>query len=523
MKYIINTEETEINIKDMLSYCLIRWRMALCLMICVGVVLGGYMGYKKYTFTSGIVAALEEYYKDPAALIEKQQNALQAQAEGVVLSPEEQITEYEAQVIDEVAVLERLYSLNNNIRDSIDLVNAMNDYRANSYLMRVNPEAVPVAEADVMISVDENAPANSINVLTSAYINYLSQGDYLSSYAEELGVDVKYLKEAILISDATYGTTNEADIYTVTADPETNVTNDINVSLASDSENGRVALLVIKAIGLSEDEADSLLSMVMIELNSYQQIINETISEHEITTINMFSSTVCNNNIRVRQDAMFQQTHKMHADIASYEQNRNDYSYQHSDSFLKDLNSWPSPVKEGIKDLIIYGAIGAFGVAFLLLVVFVLKYILSAKILTKNQLMNRFNLFDMGSKQNGVDVFYKHNSKLDKKIRGAVRLGDGKVDAASIALTNMEIFGDDVKKVMAVGDGDAFKALKESKNSKIVVVDNLLDNLSSRKLLADVDGVILEVKYGQTRFVELKEQIEFVVLAGKSITGYIAD
>lgn len=523
MKYIINTEETEINIKDMLSYCLLRWRKILCCMIIVGVILGGYMGYKKYTFASGISQAVQEYFADPQALLDKQAYALEAQANGVTLSPEEQLTDYEAQVISEVDALQRLYSMNTNIRESINILNSLNDYRSNSYLMRVNPEAVPVAEADIMITVNEDAPVNSINVLTNAYINYLSQGDYLSSYAEDLGIDVKYLKEAILVSDATYGSTNEADIYTVTADPQTNVTNDISVSMATDNENGRVALLVIKAIGLTEDEADSLLSMVMIELNSYQQVINETIAEHDLSTINMFSSTVCNNTIRVRQDAISEQVHAMHADIASYEQNRNDYSYQHKDSFLKDLNYIPSPVKEGVKALIIYGAIGVFAVALLFAVVYILKYILSAKVLTKNQLMNRFQLFDMGSKQHGEDVLYKHNSKLDKNIRRSVSLGNGGVDAADMAMANLEVFGDDVKKVLAVGTGDAFKALKEKKSSKVVVVDNLLEDAASRKLLSEVDGVVLEVKYGQTRFDEIKDQIEFVVLAGKSIIGYMAD
>ncbi|MCQ2516056.1 MAG: hypothetical protein MJ094_04255 [Saccharofermentans sp.] len=523
MKYIINTEETEINIKDMLVYCLLRWRKVLCMMIIVGVILGGYMGYKKYSFTSGIRQACEEYFQDPAALLAKQEYALEAQANGIALSPEEQLSVYENQVIDEVAVLERLYSMNTNIRESINLLNAMNDYRSNSYLMRVNPEAVPVAEADIMISVSDDAPVNSVNVLTNAYINYLSQGDYLSSYAEEIGVDVKYLKEALLISDATFGSSNEADIYTITADPETNVTNDISVSFSSDTDNGRVALLVVKAIGLTEDEADALLSMVMIELNSYQQIVEETIAPHELSTINMFSSTVCNNTIRVRQDAIAEQIHAMHADIASYEQNRNDYSYQHKDNFLTDLNALPSPAKEGVKALIIYGAIGVFGVFMLCAVVYILKYILSFKVLTKNQLMNRFTLFDLGSKQNGEDILYKYNGKFDKNMRKSVSLGNGGIDAAQMAIANLEVFGDEVKTVLAVGNGDAFKALKDKNIAKVTVVDNLLENASSRKLLADVDGVILEVNYGKTRFDDIKDQIEFIVLAGKSVIGYIAD
>ena len=44
MNYIINEDETEINIKDLLTYCFLHWRKALALMLIAGIVLGGAMG-----------------------------------------------------------------------------------------------------------------------------------------------------------------------------------------------------------------------------------------------------------------------------------------------------------------------------------------------------------------------------------------------------------------------------------------------------------------------------------------------
>ena len=195
MNYIINEDETEINIKDLLTYCFLHWRKALALMLIAGIVLGGAMGAKEGIKTSKLAEAYQTYLNDPDALIAKQDNTTYAQKNGIELPEDEILTAEEQQILEEVATLDSINNMNDIIYTTRRDLMALTDYYNDSILMNVVPQYVPTAEADIMITVPDGAPANSVNVLIAAYVDYLKNGNYLDEYAEELGMDVKYLKE----------------------------------------------------------------------------------------------------------------------------------------------------------------------------------------------------------------------------------------------------------------------------------------------------------------------------------------
>jgi hypothetical protein len=61
------------------------------------------------------------------------------------------------------------------------------------------------------------------------------------------------------------------------------------------------------------------------------------------------------------------------------------------------------------------------------------------------------------------------------------------------------------------------------KDRKIINADSLMDNPLARKQLLEVDGIVLEVKYGQTKFEDIKEELKLIMLTDKPVIGYIAD
>ena len=233
--YIINEDETEINIKDLLTYCFLHWRKALALMLMAGILLGGLMGGLEGMKTAKLAAAYQEYLDDPQALMAKQQNTIFAQKNGIVLPEDEMLTSEEQRILEEVATVDSINNLNDIITQSRRDLMTLTEYYNNSVLMTVTPQAVPTAEADIMITVPDGAPANAVNVLIAAYEDYLKNGNYLDVFSMEFDLDKTYLKELISITDMTFGNIDESSNQSGNRDITTDV--DINFSVTSTSKH----------------------------------------------------------------------------------------------------------------------------------------------------------------------------------------------------------------------------------------------------------------------------------------------
>ena len=124
----------------------------------------------------------------------------------------------------------------------------------------------------------------------------------------------------------------------------------------------------------------------------------------------------------------------------------------------------------------------------------------------------------------GEAKLYKHHGKFDKWLRKLGRLGEGNVDAVEAASANLAVYGSDIKSILVIGTGDTVKGLKDKiKDRKVHTAPSLIDNPLARKLLLEVDGVVLEVKYGETKFEDIRDELKLIMLADKPVTGYIAD
>ena len=527
MNYIINEDETEINIKDLLTYCFLHWRKALALMLTAGILLGGVMGAMDGIKTAKLAAAYQEYLNDPDALKAKQDNTNYAQKNGIELPEDEILTAEEQQILEEVATLDSINNMNDIIYTTRRDLMALTDYYNDSILMNVVPQYVPTAEADLMITVPEGAPANAVNVLIASYVDYLKNGNYLDDYAEELGMDVKYLKEAVTISDITFGNIDDGRGSEASSSGSvTNVTTSVDVgfSVSTDSDNSRVGIIVIRTVGTSAESALNLLETILNEVETYREATGETVCVHETTVVNYFFNMIKDDRIQNLQTETSGQLVDLQENLEIYVKSLKNLQKQHGGLIVNTMHKLPNVPLETAKTTIKFGSIGLFAAFLFYALILIVRYIVSSIALTKSQLVNRFTLFDLGSVRDGEEKLYKHNGKFDKWLRKQGRLGDGKVDAASAAAANLAVYGPDMKSILVIGKGETAKSLKDKiKDRKIHNADSLIDNPLARKLLLEVDGVVLEVKYGETKFEDIRDELKLIMLSGKPVTGYIAD
>lgn len=526
MNYIINEDETEINIKDLLTYCFLHWRKALALMLIVGIVLGGIMGARDGIKTSKLADAYQEYLNDPDALIAKQNNTIYAQKNGIELPDDEILTAEEQQILEEVATLDSINNMNDIIAQSRRDLMALTDYYNDSILMNVVPQYVPTAEADLMITVPEGAPSNAVNVLLAAYVDYLQNGNYLDEYAIELGMDVKYLKEAVSVSDITFGNMDAGNTTSSSSGSTTNVSTDVDVnfSLSTDVDGSRVGLIVIRTVGTSAESALNLLDFILAEVDNYREATAETVSPHETTVVNYYFNMVKDDRIQVLQTETSEQLVDLQENLEIYVKSLKNLQKQHGGLIVNTMHKLPNALLEGTKTGVKFGVVGAAAIFLFYALVLIIKYIISAIALTKSQLVNRFTLFDLGSVRDGEKKLYKNKGKFDKWLRKKGRLGEGDVNAVEAAAANLQVYGSEYKSVLIIGKGETTKGLtKAVKDRKIHTAPSLIDNPLARKLLLEVDCVILEVNYGESKFEDIRDQLKLIMLAGKPVAGFIAD
>ena len=188
------------------------------------------------------------------------------------------------------------------------------------------------------------------------------------------------------------------------------------------------------------------------------------------------------------------------------------------------VNKLPNALLEGTKTGVKFGVVGAAAIFLFYALVLIIKYIISAIALTKSQLVIRFTLFDLGSVRDGEKNLYKNKGKFDKWLRKKGRLGEGDVNAVEAAAANLAVYGSEYKSVLIIGKGETTKGLEKAvKDRKIHTAPSLIDNPLARKLLLEVDCVILEVNYGESKFEDIRDQLKLIMLAGKPVAGFIAD
>ncbi len=524
MNYIINEDETEINIKDLLTYCFLHWRKALALMLIAGIGLGGFMGAREGIKTAKLAEAYQTYLNDPSALQAKQSATNAAQKAGIELPEDEILTDEEQQILEQVATLDSINNMNDLIYVTRRDLMAMTDYYNDSILMNVVPQYVPTAEADIMITVPEGAPSNAVNVLTAAYVDYLMNGNYLDEYAEELGMDVKYLKEAVTVSDMTFGNQDNS-VPSSSSGSGMNVSTDVDVnfSVTTGLDGARVGIIMIKTVGTSAESALNLLEYVLNETETYRAATSETVCEHELSTVNYFFNMVKDDHIQALQTETSEQLMDLQENLEIYIKSLKNLQKQNGDIIVNTKHELPNAMLEGAKTGIKFGAVAVAAVFLFYALILIVKYIVSAIALTKSQLINRFAIFDLGSVRDGEKKLYKNNGKFDKWLRRKGRLGEGNVDAAKAAAANLAVYGSDMKTLLVIGKSETVDKLKkEAPDRKFHAAKSLIDDPLARKLLLEVDGVVLGVEYGETKFEDIRDQIKLIQLSGKPITGYIA-
>jgi len=526
MNYIINEDETEINIKDLLTYCFLHWRKALALMLIAAIILGGVMGTMEGIKTAKLATAYQAYLDDPAALKAKQENTNYAQKNGIELPADEILTAEEQQILEEVVTLDSINNMNDIISQSRRDLMSLTDYFNNSILMRVDPQYVPTVVVDVMITVPEGAPANAANVIAASYVDYIKNGNYLDDFALEAGIEVRYLKEAISVTDTTFGNIGATPDSSSGSGSSgsTNISTDLNVAISTDEAVDRVALISINVVSVTADDAFDIMDRIIAELDAYSEATSESMFENNVTLVNYYFNYMHNDTIQNLQTKTSEELVDLQENLEIYIKSLKNLQKQHGDIVVNTMNKMPNAPLEGCKTGIKFGGIAFFAAFLFYALILMVRYIITSIALTKSQFVNRFALFDLGSERDGEEKLYKHNGKFDKWLRKKGRLGSGDNDVFEAVAANLAVYGSDIKSILVIGSGKNAKGLKDKiKDRKIINADSLMDNPLARKQLLEVDGIVLEVKYGQTKFEDIKEELKLIMLTDKPVIGYIAD
>lgn len=218
-----NTQEQEINLKDLLFYILHKWRLViLCAFVLVFLV-GGYKLGK---------AMLHQ--RDKAYITEQQEK-------------------YEQNMLEYQQTKEGYESTINNLTANIEYEEK---YEKNSVLFKMDPYNKWVATVDFFIKMSEDNDGRIITVdpadsIVKAYASSIKKGDYLNDLSKKIGIKESYLKELISVG----------------ADNDGNMT---TVSIAFEDKEG----------------AQEILNAVLEHLNAMYSEVNTRLGDHNIIIMN---------------------------------------------------------------------------------------------------------------------------------------------------------------------------------------------------------------------------------------------
>ena len=391
-------------------------------------------------------------------------------------------------------------------------------YIDESIYMQIDPDNTYAAYAQFTITIEDNT-ANGIDAaLFSAYERGIRNGDYLSEYADELGVEIAYVKEMFSVSSSIANNT---------------IISNTNVLDSTGS-------FFIAVNGPTRDFVDNTMDRVISEVYRLSGELNVDVAPHKISLIGIQNILYSDNSVREQQNNRVKSIHDLQDQIVSYNKTLDSIAedLDLSDksvliSYFKthdpvNVDGIPTEYSETVTNRkakigpnLMWLGIG-FGAGALLIAVFVaIGYIFGKKILTQAQF---FGLF-MRIKRIGVMKPLGKRSKFSRFIdikseddtKASVENCNGLISANYSNLTK------DLNKVLITGTGD-INAMGEAVKALGLKGDyrpDIFNNPEVLKSASDYDGIVLieQRKYSLKPVVE--NEINLLSNAGSKIIGAI--
>ena len=453
-------KDRELNLKSLVYSIVRRWRQMLVAALVLALALGGYRGFNSLSVVT-----------DP-----QMQAALQ-QA-------------YEANYNRYVGQVETLSTKIAMVEEDIS---QQGEYLENSVLMQIDHRNAWLAtlsvyvqvENDSVVSGGENAHTLS-DVIADAYRAAVTDSRLLSQAAEDLGIEVKYLRE--LIS-------------TPARDGE-------------DRQNGPLITVIVR--GRDADCVDKTVNALLTCLEKLHGEVQKSMGKHTVKVVS------CSATAAVDEELADIQT-KANDRLLEYTSILEDYQFslqQVAAPVMPDLS-----VASAVKSMIKYAFVGFICGVFAVAVWGCLCYVVGDKVYAAEELKSRFGLTLLGK----ASMHGRKRCCIDRLLDRIESRGkteqEGALDVICANVYNHCPEGSTLLVAGTAGDGEveqlAKKLMEKLSGRTVLWGGSLLDSLGAIEGLNKCDGVVLVERCGVSRYSRVKCQVETVQSVGKRLIGCV--
>lgn len=457
-----NTEEQEIDLKDLMFAVFHKWRPLILVAVICGLLLGGVKGFMTYKEQSDPEVRKEAdlTYSADLELYEKNKDTYEKEIE--------------------------------NLRT--DIANQQ-DYLDNSIWINMSPYDVYEARADFYVSTGymimpgmTYQNRDYTDTILQAYQSMLTSSAVMEDIAKKVGTEPRYLQELVTVTIGTIGTNG----------------------------NQFSRLLTIDVNHTSEEKAKEVLDAFLVYIEEMKTQITASIGEHTVSTVSESVSSMVNLDLA---DLQKKQVQKL-TDL-------ND-SLQEKQTELDELvepKKEDSSKRAAAKDAVKFGVIGGFGGAFLVAFIVCIAFVMGDRVYSARELKDRYKVKILGRLSDGKKV-----GAIDawlNRLEGRACNGNPETEYGLIA-ANVKNYAGDRKKLLITGSAAAdvleraAEALKaELGEFSVIVGNNMLEDVKTVQELPECDGVILVEQCGVSKYSAVEAEIEKTNDLGKCVVGCV--
>ena len=275
-------------------------------------------------------------------------------------------------------------------------------------------------------------------------------------------------------------------------------------------------LLTIDVNHTSEEKAKEVLDAFLVYIEEMKTQITASIGEHTVSTVSESVSSMVNLDLA---DLQKKQVQKL-TDL-------ND-SLQEKQTELDELvepKKEDSSKRAAAKDAVKFGVIGGFGGAFLVAFIVCIAFVMGDKVYSASELKDRYKVKILGRLSDGKKV-----GAIDawlNRLEGRACNGNPETEYGLIA-ANVKNYAGDRKKLLITGSAAAdvleraAEALKaELGEFSVIVGNNMLEDVKTVQELPECDGVILVEQCGVSKYSAVEAEIEKTNDLGKCVVGCV--
>ena len=458
-------EEYEINLMDLFWYILCQWRVILIAMIILGILLGGWFGFKEF-----------RNYNDKEQVQQAKESFEIATA---------------AYEFDKAQLERKLERLQKDLEQQ-------GVYEDNCLMLQIDPYNVYIHTASYYINTNyEIAPElyyqnpNYTGVITNSYKSAIDRMDFDSIIATE---------DQPLLSVNNPTTTGKKMITTST-----------------DAGNG---ILNVTVFADSQERADALFGAVDETLKTQEILLNSVIGEHTLGMLSEKSYVDVDGDFSALQDSFTNKTVTINNGI---EQTNEDLK-----KLTQPVDTTPT-IKSVVKKVIKFGIIGAVVGLILAAGYYLVRILFKDIVISSSVLENRYALPVLGVLQNNSKKISKFDIYCEKQLGISANASEEdqiRFIVSNLLIFTKKITDD--QKIILIGSvaQDLLHELQEGLQNqlphrKIVAAGNILDNSKAIDSLGENSIIIDAEPWSRFGHGDIQKALRMVRASGNEHAGFV--